>query len=116
MITTTRRDNDKDYCGDEVMMRRTRAMTGTDEDEDKENYCCHKVMMMRRRRRRRTTTTRRDDNKDCCGNEGKMMRRTTETRIRTLAFIWFPSREKRKVYWYYCHSYNTLFITLDMDY
>lgn len=36
-----------------------------------------------------------------------MMRRRTATRIRTWAFVWFPSRDKRKVYKYYCHSYGS---------
>ena len=80
-------------------------MTGT--DEDKENYCCHEViLMMRRRRWRRMTTTSTDDNKDYCG-EVMMMRRTMMTRTRTWTFVWFPLREKRKMYWYYCHLYGS---------
>ena len=83
-----------------MMMRRT--MTGI--DEDLENYCCHEVMMKMRRRRRKQTGT--DDDKDYCGDD-MMIRRTMTTRKRTWTFVWFPSQEKRKMHWYYCHLYGS---------
>ena len=49
-----------------------------------------------------------DDNNNKEGQrEGLMMRRRrTTTRTWMWTFVWFLSREKRKVYWYYCHSYG----------
>ena len=63
------------------------------------------------------------DNKEGRQQRDEVMMRRRMTITRTWTFVWFPLREKRKMYWYYCHLYdshrtihNTLFIAHDMDY
>ena len=51
-------------------------------------------------------TTRTVNSKDYCGDEVMMLRKRTMI-AKSSTFVWFSLREKKKVYWCYCHLYDS---------